>query len=243
MAPTEVSAVMLDLGDTLFEPLDSSYVLENLNTATSTVKLETDPRELLSEFRSTRVRIERELSESNSTFYLHRDFIAKVVSDLFANLDSTIPYEVVQRFCDAQRDAVVGNLRPREDCTSTLSRLRDLGYKLAIVSNIDDEWLEPLNERWNLDQMVDAILSSECAQSCKPDSSIFFQACRMIDVHPHEVVFVGDSLVNDVEGSRSVGMEPVWFDPSSTRPPHGQSVRSITTLGELVDILSYTGMS
>lgn len=242
MAPTKVSAVMLDLGDTLFEPLDSSYVLENLNTATSTVNLETDPLELLSEFRRTRTRTERELSRANSTFYLHRDFIAKVVSDLFASLNCKIPYEVVQRFCDAQRDAVVANLRPREDCTSTLNRLRDLGYKLAIVSNIDDEWLDPLKEQWNLDQMVDGILSSECAHSCKPDSSIFLQACRLIDVHPHEVVFVGDSLVNDVEGSRSVGMDPVWFDPNGTRPPQRQPVRSITTLSELVDILSHIGM-
>ena len=200
MPSPEISTVMFDLGDTLFEPLHSSFVRKNLNAVAATVEFDAGSHELLSEFRSTRTRIERELSDSNSTFYLHREFIGKVVTALFATLDCPIEDETIEQFCDAQRDAVVANLRPRSDCAQTLESLRSFGYRLAIVSNIDDEWLEPIGKKWNLERMVDQILSSEQARSCKPDSSIFLHACRMIEVLPHEVVFVGDSFVNDVKG-------------------------------------------
>lgn len=240
MPACEVSTVMFDLGDTLFEPLNSSSIMENLEAVASTVKFDADPRELLTEFRRTRTRIEQELSDSNSTFYLHREFIGKVVSALFATFDCPIADELVEQFCDAQRDAVVANLRPRSDCAQTLENLRGFGYKLAIVSNIDDEWLEPISNKWNLERMVDKILSSEQARSCKPDSSIFLQACRMIDAPPHEVIFVGDSFVNDVEGSKTVGMKPVWFNPDAPTPDHDGSVRSIAELSKLVPILTKT---
>ena len=238
MPSREISAVMFDLGDTLFEPLRSTYISENLNRIASAVKLDLNAHELLSEFRSKRLQVEQELSSSDSTFYLHREFIGRVVSAMFADLDCPIAEDVVEKFCDAQRDAVVANLRPRKDCTSTLEQLRASGYKLAIVSNIDDEWLEPIRNRWNLDLFVDAILSSESAKSCKPDSSVFLHACRMIDVRPYEVVFVGDSLVNDVKGSRSVGMEPIWFDTGGSGPVLDETVQSTTALYELIDILA-----
>jgi HAD superfamily hydrolase (TIGR01509 family) len=238
MPAREISAVMFDLGDTLFEPLHSDFISQNLKAIASTVKCDLNSHELLAEFRNTRVRVERELSSSNSTFYLHREFIGRVVSTMLRDLEHPISDDAVEKFCDAQRDAVVANLCPRNDCTSTLMQLRASGYTLAIVSNIDDEWLEPIRDRWNLDQLVDGILSSELAQSCKPDSSIFLQACRMIEVRPQDALFVGDSLINDVEGSRSVGMEPIWFDTSSTGQIRDKPVQTITALSELVKILA-----
>lgn len=237
MSSTEYSTVMFDLGDTLFEPLNSSLIKKNLEAAAVASKLNARMSKMLSEFRTTRSRIEQEYATSNSTFYLHREFIGQVLTSMFESLDCPIADDVVEQFCNAQRDAVVAHLRPRKDCVPTLERLRDFGYKLAIVSNIDDEWLEPIGERWNLDRLVDGILSSERARSCKPDSAIFLQACRMMDVLPHEVLFVGDSFVNDVTGAKNVGMKPIWFDPNAARPGHDSSVRTITELNELVDIL------
>ncbi len=237
MPSLEISTVMFDLGDTLFEPLNSKFIQKNLEDVAHTVNFNNGTLELLSEFRITRNRIEHELSASKLTFYLHREFIGKVLVSMFESFGYSIEVKVVEQFCDAQRDAVIANLRPRKDCVTTLERFRALGYKLAIVSNIDDEWLEPIKEHWNLDRFVDGVLSSEEARSCKPDSSIFLQACRMIDVHPQQVIFVGDSAVNDVAGSRNVGMNPIWFDAGGTKPGH-ESTPSITELSELENIIA-----
>ena len=238
MSSLEISTVMFDLGDTLFEPLNSSFIGKNLEAVAHSVKLNKRTPDLLSEFRTKRNQVEHEFSASNSTFYLHRQFIAKVLTSMFESFGHALEDEVIEQFCDSQRDAVVANLRPRKDCERTLVRLRDLDYKLAIVSNIDDEWLEPIGKQWKLDRLVDEILSSEQARSCKPDSSIFLQACRMVGVPPHEVLFVGDSYVNDVNGSKSVGMYPIWFDTDGSNPSHDGSVKSITELSELESILT-----
>lgn len=238
MSSLEISTVMFDLGDTLFEPLNSSLIGKNLETVAYSVKLNKGTPDLLSEFRITRNQIEHEFSASNSTFYLHRQFIAKVLTSMFESFGHALEDEVIEQFCDSQRNAVVENLRPRKDCARTLARLRDLDYKLAIVSNIDDEWLEPISKLWKLDRMVDEILSSEQARSCKPHSSIFLQACRMVGVLPHEVIFVGDSYVNDVTGSKNVGMHPIWFATGGTNPSHDESIKSIRELNELESILT-----
>lgn len=234
----KISAVMFDLGDTLFEPLDALYIERNLYDIALGASVEINARQLLSSFRDTRNRIERELSQSKSTFYLHRDFVREVLSSMFESFGCSLSNELLEQFCLAQRDAVVENLCPRKDCTETLKQLRQCGYKLAIVSNIDDEWIEPIREKWALDHMVDGILSSERARSCKPDSSIFLQACRMIGVRPQETLFVGDSIDNDVRGSQIVGMHPIWFKTARTDLRQPDLVRTVSKLSDLVEILN-----
>ena len=231
------SAVMFDLGDTLFEPLDSFFITKNLQVVASDARVDAKADQLLSSFRANRIRIERELSESKSTFYLHREFVQKVLSATFHSFGCSLSSELLNQFCEAQRDAVVENLRPRRDCAKTLKALRHGGYRLGIVSNIDNEWIEPIREKWELDLLVDEILSSEQASSCKPDPSIFLQACRMISVKPQESLFVGDSFSNDVIGSRNVGMQPIWFDTGSVNLKQSETVQSVTELSELVQVL------
>ncbi len=205
-----IQAVMFDLGDTLFEPLARSHLEKNLLNIAVETPLKTTPDELLRVFRATRTKLEAELS--NSGFYLHRTFIGKVVSRLFDSMDHTLPRKLVHRFCDSQRDAVVAHLRPRPDCFETLAQLRKMGFKLAIVSNIDNEWFNPLRSKWRLDDFVDVCLSSESARSCKPDETIFEKACTLTAVTPGDTVFVGDSQLNDFFGSENVGMRPIWYD-------------------------------
>lgn len=237
MQSENFSAVMFDLGDTLFEPLDSSFVTRNLEDVAVAASVDIKSDQLLSKFRSTRNRFERELSESRATFYLHREFVRNVLSSTFDSFDCSLTSGLLDKFCDAQRDVVVENLRPRKDCTETLKRLRKNGYRLGIVSNIDNEWIEPIRKKWELDLLVDEILSSEQACSCKPSSSIFLQACRLIDVKPQESLFVGDSFANDVIGSRNVGMHPIWFDTGLSNLDQGETVQSVTELSELLNIL------
>ena len=205
-----IQAVMFDLGDTLFEPLPRSHVEENLSIIAAETPLQTTTPEMLTLFRATRANLEIELSKTG--FYLHRTFIAKVISRLFDSMGHPLPTKLVHRFCDAQRDAVVSHLRPRPDCFETLAHLREMGFKLAIVSNIDNEWFDPLRSKWRLDDFVDVCLSSESARSCKPDETIFAKACALTSVTPVDTVFVGDSQLNDFFGSENVGMHPIWYD-------------------------------
>lgn len=226
-----IHAVMFDLGDTLFSPLPASHVGKNLYDIAIQTPLETTPADLMALFRSTRAILEREFSKFD--FYLHRDFIEEVISRLFNSLGFRLPRKLAQRFCDSQKNAVTEHLQPRSDCFKTLTRIRDLGFKLAIVSNIDNEWLDPLRNKWSLDDFVDVCLSSEDARSCKPDRTIFLRACSLCEVASTSTVFVGDSQTNDFFGSRDVGMHPIWFDKTQSGDESAVTP-AVTSLAEVI---------
>lgn len=51
----------------------------------------------------------------------------------------------------------------------------------------------------------------------KPATALFGKALETFPVNDSEVVFAGDSLVNDIEGAQSVRLATVWIDYHSDR--------------------------
>jgi FMN phosphatase YigB (HAD superfamily) len=105
-----------------------------------------------------------------------------------------------------QRDAVVDHLPIRSDCLETLATLKARGVYLAIVSNIDDDYLDPLVKKHGLDEVLDHWTSSEEARSCKPDVGIYRYALKKAGLGVSETLFVGDSLQHDIAGASAAGM-------------------------------------
>jgi putative hydrolase of the HAD superfamily len=92
-----------------------------------------------------------------------------------------------------------------------------------------------------LEPHFDSILSSEAAQSCKPDPSIFQEALRRAGCPPQEALFVGDSLQQDIAGANRVGLRSVliWSD-AEREPTIGEHAPQhvIRRIPELLDLLS-----
>jgi HAD superfamily hydrolase (TIGR01509 family) len=145
----------------------------------------------------------------NRPFYMHRALFLDSYR-LFANaFGQEASGEFLDWFYEAQRETVVGKLVLREDCLATLHALRDRGLILSLVSNIDEDYLEPMLRSLGLFSLLDHWTSSEEAQSCKPDPNIFHHALRKAGCRKEEVMFVGDSRVHDIQGARLLGMTTV----------------------------------
>lgn len=205
---------MFDLGDTLFEPLPREYGERNLLEFARQVGIQQSDQSVIECF----AQVKREVASAfaERTFYEHREFIATAFKTYCQSLDKD-GSPVADAYANAQRDDVIDHLLPRSDCFSTLAELKRRDYRLGIVSNIDDDWLEPLIERWQLTQRVDGILSSETARSCKPDRTIFQLACEQHACLPSQVVFVGDDEINDIRGAKDAGMTSVLYRPLRDR--------------------------
>ena len=72
----------------------------------------------------------------------------------------------------------------------------------------------------------------------KPDPRIFHAAASSVEVHPDEVLHVGDDAALDVLGGLNAGMQTVWLNRdaqawSHTAQPHA----TVQTLHELCDLL------
>ena len=179
----------------------------------------------------------------NRPYYLHRDLFLDTSRVLLEVLGREQSEEFSDWFCRAQREVMIAQLVLRDDCFETLAALRSLGFLLAIVSNIDDDYLEPMMENLGLRPYFDHWISSEAAGSCKPDPGIFHHALRKAGCRKEEVVFVGDSRIHDIQGARAVGMTAVLIteeggvshlddEDFDAQPDH-----VIANLSELLDLV------
>jgi FMN phosphatase YigB (HAD superfamily) len=98
-----------------------------------------------------------------------------------------------------------------------LESLRDRGIKTGLVAN---SWPDPPRllradaETYGLAALLDVLVYSEEVGASKPDPRIFLHALEQLGVDPADAMFVGDSLVGDVQGAAEVGMTTVqalWF--------------------------------
>jgi 2-haloalkanoic acid dehalogenase type II len=152
-------------------------------------------------------------------YYLHRELFADSWRR-FARALGAEPTEAwVGKLIDGQRRVVTEQFELRDDCVETLAELRDAGLRVAVVSNIDDDYLHPMIERAGLSGLLHHWTSSEEARSCKPDAGIYRYACAKAGCAPEQVLFVGDSPEQDITGARALGMVTALLREEGAPPP------------------------
>jgi putative hydrolase of the HAD superfamily len=102
-----------------------------------------------------------------------------------------------------------------EDVLPVFDELRGARLKIAVVSNGIRDLTEFVSHH-RLD--VDAIVDSRSHGWVKPHPTIFQAALDAIDVPAAEAVMVGDSLEEDVEGARALGMRAILIDREERHP-------------------------
>src|SRR5947199_5346015 len=101
-----------------------------------------------------------------------------------------------------------------EDVLPVLEELRHAELRIALVSNgIRD--LTEFVAHHRLD--VDAIVDSRSHGRVKPHPTIFQAALAALGVAPGDAVMVGDSLEEDIEGARALGMRATLLDREQRR--------------------------
>ena len=86
----------------------------------------------------------------------------------------------------------------------------------AIVSNADHEHVAS----WRFELPVRFVLISEAVGAYKPGGPIFRAALERLGLRPDEVLHVGDSDVDDVQGAKAAGLRAAWVnrDGRARRP-------------------------
>ena len=83
----------------------------------------------------------------------------------------------------------------------------------------------------------DFIVSSEEANTEKPDPKLFSLCADKAGVSPEECLFVGDNLKKDVLGPRGIGMRSVWYCPDAQKASERPEIDSISHYDQLVQYL------
>lgn len=101
--------------------------------------------------------------------------------------------------------------RAYPDAAPALAELRRRGLGLYCVSNWDCSLPEVL-ERCGLGGALDGVISSAVAGARKPDPAIFAAALDTAGCAPEEVLHVGDTPTEDLDGARAAGIRALLIE-------------------------------
>ena len=183
---------------------------------------------------------------AEKTYYLHREFFNDVFCNFLDRLDLKKNEDLLNWYEVSHREKIIDCLVSKADCEKTLEKLKSMNFYLSIVSNIDENMLQSLMEREQLTRFINDSISSERAQSCKPDKRIFELALIASGLSAKEVMFVGDSPEHDIAGAKKLGFKTTLITDGALEPPlqTGKNVPkahyTVDSLSAFVNLISET---
>jgi putative hydrolase of the HAD superfamily len=121
-----------------------------------------------------------------------------------------------------------------DDVLPVLADLRGRGLKVGLLSNTARD-LERFVAHHALE--VDAVLTSRVHGKTKPHEAIFQRMLELLDVAPEEAAMIGDSIEDDVEGARAVGMRAVLLDRDERHPEIADRLTDLRGLSAALNLL------
>jgi putative hydrolase of the HAD superfamily len=125
------------------------------------------------------------------------------------------------------------NFELYDDVPDALAGLRAAGLRIGLVSNSARD-VHEFAHHHGLD--VDAGISSFHHGRTKPHSSIFLAVLDLLGVGPAEAAMVGDTIADDVEGARAVGMRAILLDRDALHPEFEPRIESLGQLAALLGL-------
>lgn len=232
-------AVLFDFGGTLmdYETLASGERAVLVSLA-RWAGIEADERDIRRTYRAALKRVFYDYLPC--PYYRHHDLFTDALQATAQKFGMTFSEDLLERYRTAQFEQRAKDFVLRDGVCETLEQLRSRGLHLGIVSNVDDDHFAHLMELSQLGPYFDSLLTSEQAQSCKPDVGIFHEALRRASCQPEEAVFVGDSLQQDIAGANQLGLRSVLIWSRDDQPPPDRDPRPQHVIRHIPDLLSLT---
>jgi len=151
-----------------------------------------------------------------------RGFLRQVLEESFK------PYEM--------EAAEKASLRP--GARKVLTKLRLIGYRIALVSNNSRTCINRVMERLDLEDLFDIVVSREDVRRLKPHEEPILKAVDRLKSAPWRSLYVGDSIVDVIAGKRAGTHVVALADiMSSDNPPTENSHHPDYIIERLEDLL------
>ena len=108
-------------------------------------------------------------------------------------------------FLDAYGENVSTKSRPYDGVVAGLDKLKEMGFRLACVTNKAAAFTLPLLADLKLDGYFELVVSGDSLPRKKPDPLPLTHACDFFGITPDQGILIGDSA-NDVKAAIAAGM-------------------------------------
>jgi putative hydrolase of the HAD superfamily len=166
------------------------------------------------------------------------------LSDLLAEASAELGMDVagamIEEAAEHHLDSWTPHIRHHADALPVLTAITDAGLKIGLLSNTHwpRRFHEHFLERDGLADLIAVRLYTSEMDHVKPHPSVYASALSALGVtDPDRAVFVGDRLYDDVWGSKTAGLRPVWVRNSATPAYDVEPAAVIDNLSELPAIL------
>ena len=103
-----------------------------------------------------------------------------------------------------------------EEASPVIEALRP-HYRLALMSNADDDFLEACLEKNGIE--FETVVTSEKAGAIKPNPAIFGYLAGVLELPAQRILYAGDNPIPDVLGPLQSGMQAAWINRNGMRRP------------------------
>ncbi|RGP79432.1 had-superfamily subfamily variant 1 [Fusarium longipes] len=158
------------------------------------------------------------------------------------NLPEPTPQDV-DAFRTIYQPVYRSSRRATSGSIETLTRLRERGFSIAILTNGQIEDQSAKAKAIGVHHLVDRIITSEEAGCPKPDRRIFRYAVDQLGGAFDKTYMVGDSPKYDIQGALDAHLTPILYSPLSqetSQAINGQTVPVITHMSQLLGHLDIT---
>lgn len=156
---------------------------------------------------------EFEAEAESGSYKSYRDVLRSVVQSFASRLDFSPSSSDIASLPES-----LPAWPPFPDTVPALQRLQKR-YRLAVISNIDDELFAETRKQLGVE--FDVVVTAEQARSYKPSTHNFEMALRRLGILPEQLLHSGQSIYHDVIPAQSLGISAVWVNRKSARPGVG----------------------
>ena len=177
---------------------------------------------------------EFEPQEQAGEYRPYREVLASVVRDFARELN----FEVSETEASGLAESI-RSWQPFPDTVAGLRRLHSR-YKLAILSNIDDDLFA-----WSaakLEVPFDCVVTAQQVGSYKPSLRNFETLLERLAIPRERLLHVAESLYHDVGPARSMGIATVWVNrrqgktAAATKSVEARPDVEVATIAALADV-------
>ncbi|MBC7264029.1 MAG: haloacid dehalogenase type II [Chloroflexi bacterium] len=153
-------------------------------------------------------------SEAERGEYREYKTVLRMVLEGFGSRLGFTPSQAeLQRFAESVKDWPAF-----PDSAPALQALKKK-YKLAIISNIDDDLFAFSAQR--LQTQFDWVITAQQARSYKPSLNNFHLAFERIGLPKGKILHVAQSLYHDIAPAKALGLATVWVNRRHNKPGFG----------------------
>lgn len=167
-----------------------------------------------------------------------RHIVVKAFTGLAGATGGMVPAtEICEAIADRFNELHEAELRMFPGAHETLDRLKQLGVRLALITNGAAEPQRAKVIRFALAERFDHIQIEGEHGFGKPEERAYTHAMQALGVEPGETWMVGDNLEWEIAAPQRLGIFSIWFDGYGAGLPSGCTARPDRIIRSLTELL------